>query len=153
MRNILLFVTIFTALALTTGCGDGKIATLKVTGTITFDGEPLAEANVNFTPKTPGQGNPAYAVTDDQGHYKLQTLLGKAEAGTTPGDYDVYITKMEKVASSNGGTLGAPTAPSPESMRQPKSVIPERYGNTATSGLSATVEKGKTVHDFALTSN
>ncbi|MDR0328754.1 MAG: hypothetical protein LBI05_10710 [Planctomycetaceae bacterium] len=151
MRNILLSMTILAVLALTTGCGDGTIATLKVTGTITLDGVPLPNANINFTPKSEGQGNPGYAVTDEKGTYKLQTLLGAAEAGTTPGDYGVSITCVESgrvVESTRGSTSDAPPPP----MTRPQSLIPERYGSTATSGLSATVEKGKLVHDFALTS-
>jgi hypothetical protein len=153
MRNILLFITIFSALTLTltTGCS-GKIATLKVTGVVTFDGQPLANANVQFTPKTEGQGNPGYAITDENGLYKLQTLLGAAEAGTTPGDYDVYITCVERgeVWKPSPGDTGASAT---GGMRQSRSVIPERYGNTMTSGLSAKVEKGNLVHDFALTSD
>ncbi|MDR0328530.1 MAG: hypothetical protein LBI05_09580 [Planctomycetaceae bacterium] len=152
MRNILLFVTILTAFALTTGCGDGSISTLKVTGTVTLDGVPLPNANINFTPKSEGQGNPGYAITDEKGTYKLQTLLGAAEAGTTPGDYDVYITcvaRGEVWSASPGGASAGP----PSSARSSGSLIPERYGSTATSGLSATVAKGKLVHDFALTSD
>jgi hypothetical protein len=152
MRNILLFVTIFTALALITGCGNGAIATLKVTGTVTIDGEPLANANINFTPKTEGQGNPGYAITDEKGFYKLQTLLGAAEAGTTPGDYDVYITCVER-GEAWSASPGDPSSAPPGGMRPSRSLIPERYGNTATSGLSAKVEKGNLVHDFPLTSD
>jgi len=152
MRNILLFVTIFTALTLTIGCGDGKIATLRVTGTITFDGEPLPNANINFTPKTVGQGNPAYAVTDENGFYRLQTLLGAAEAGTTAGEYDVYITCIER-GEIWDPPPGPPQAPPPSAMRAPRSIIPEKYGSTATSGLSAKVERGSIVHNFALTSD
>jgi hypothetical protein len=150
MRNIFLFVTIFTAITLTAGCS-GDIATLRVTGTVTFDGEPLANANVNFTPKSEGQGHPAYAITDANGFYRLQTLLGAAEAGTTPGDYDVYIISVERGEIWSADPSGtSPT--SSGSMGPPRSIIPERYSSAATSGLSATVERGKpNVFNFDLT--
>jgi len=154
MRNILLFVTIFTVLTLTIGCGDGKIATLRVTGTVTFDGEPLPNANINFTPKTEGQGNPAYAITDENGFYRLQTLLGAAGAGTTAGEYDVYITCVERGGTWDQSPPDAPHAAPPSGRGgAPRSIIPERYGSTATSGLSAKVERGNIVHNFALTSD
>ena len=145
MRNILLLVTIFTVAALT-GCGNGKLTTINVTGTVTYEGEPLAGATVNFIPKAEGQGHPAYGMTDAQGHYKLQTLLGNPDAGTTPGKYAVSVIKMEEQAETSD-TSPSRTAIPPH----PKSFIPERYGRTTTSGLTATVKKGeKNVFDFVL---
>jgi len=139
MRNLLLLVTIFTAIALTTGCGDGKLATIKVSGTVTYDGAPLAGAAVSFSPK--GEGHPAYGFTDDNGYYILQTQLGNPDAGTTPGEYEVTIRKRKELPDNERrGVIEAP------------SIIPERYENPAMSGLTATVEKGKeNVFDFTLT--
>jgi hypothetical protein len=157
MRNLLLLVTITVAFVLN-GCGGG-LKTVNVTGTVTFDGEPLAEATIAFSPETSGEGHPGYAITDVNGHYKLQTLLGNPDAGTTPGKYLVTVSKMEKSATTTT------SSDDPEYMRQiemgrmgtpppPKSLIPVSYGNMTTSGLSATVEnKKENVFDFNLTSN
>ena len=152
MRNKLHFITFFTALALIAGCGDGKLATLKVTGTITLDGKPLPGANVNFSPKSVGEGDAAYAVTNVDGHYTLQTALGKVDAGTTPGEYFVTVTKMEEsappVAASDSDTGMSSGTPPP-----PKSLIPERYGRVGTSDLTANIEKGQpNVFNFDLKS-
>jgi len=161
MRTQILFVTILTTLVLA-GCGGSKLATVKVTGTVTFDGQPLEGASISFTPQTEGQGHPGYAITDSKGEYKLQTMLGAAGAGTTPGVYLVAITCVEKPEvvvptqtytgasgpgpGESGGTMGPPPPA--------KSLIPEWYGNVNTSGLTATVEKKKNnVIDFDLTSN
>lgn len=149
MRNTLHFIAIFTALALIAGCND-RIATLKVTGTITYDGEPLAGASVNFSPKTEGEGNPGYAVTDANGRYTLQTLAGAADAGTTPGTYLVTVGKMEQTQEVAGGGGADTTSARPP---DPRSLIPIRYNNRNTSGLEATVERGApNVFDFDLKS-
>lgn len=150
MRNLLLLVTIFMAVAWTTGCGNGKLATIKVTGKVTFDGVPLAGAMVNFSPKS-SEGHPAYGTTDGEGNYTLQTFLGNADAGTTPGEYIVTITKTEGGEVSTGMPEGKSTSDSSAPPPPPKSVIPERYGSSAQSGLSATVSKENRVFDFDLT--
>ena len=147
MRNILLFITLLTTVVLF-GCGGSKLATVKVSGTVTLNGAPLDDATVTFTPKTEGQGHPAYGITDNNGCYQLQTSLGVVNAGTTPGDYLVSVTKREK--SGGEGVSGSPSggnSPPPP----PKSLIPEKYGKAGTSGLSATVEKKNNVINFDLT--
>jgi hypothetical protein len=144
MRNLFYFLTIFTTVFLI-GCGGGGLATNKVTGTVTVDGEPLANASITFTPKTQGVGHPGYGTTDEKGVYLLQTSQGQAEAGTTPGDYLVAIRKSEV----------DPDAPPPAPGYPPvtRSVIPVRYAQTSTSGLVATVENKRSNEiNFELTS-
>jgi len=141
MRNILLFITLLTTVALV-GCGGSKLATIKVSGTVTLDGAPLADASVNFVPKTEGQGHAAYGKTDAEGRYQLQTLQGDPDAGTTPGEYLVTISKREAVVSDESGRSPPPV----------KSLIPTRYNKPETSELTATVAKGSTVFDFPLVS-
>ena len=145
MRTILFFITILTAVSFI-GCGDGGLATVKVTGTVTFDGEPLPGASINFAPKTQGQGHTGYAITDASGRYQLQTLQGKADAGTTPGEYLVSVSKEEV----------DPAAPPPAQgySAQTRSVIPRRYTNPSSSGLTATVENKRSNEiNFELTSS
>jgi len=136
MRNTLLLVAFFTALVLTTGCGDGKLATIVVTGTVTYDGSPLDGASITFSPK--GDGHAAFGVTDTNGRYTLQTILGSPDAGTTPGDYAVQIEKFEVLPPLSEEELARGVQPP-----SPKRLIPERYADYATSGLAATVKKGE----------
>jgi hypothetical protein len=141
MRNVSLLIALFTAVALISGCGDGTIRTFNVTGTITFDGEPLSNASVTFTPVD--EGNQAYGLTDANGRYVLQTRFGRPGAGTTPGNYAVHIVRQKDTQGRDPDSPGEP--PPPESL------IPERYTDPATSGFAATVEKGKrNVFDFNL---
>jgi len=145
MRTIFSCMAVFAALTLISGCSD-RIATIKVTGTITLDGQPLAGANVNFSPKVEGEGNPGFGVTDANGRYTLQTLAGAADAGTTPGEYLVTVTKTASQAPP-------PTSDELEEMERSgirydsaataASLVPPRYGRRDESGLTALVEKGK----------
>ena len=152
MRNIFLFGTFLAAFALIAGCGGGGLATISVTGTVTLDGEPVPHANVTFTPRVQGEGDTGFAITDANGHYRLQTLMGAADAGTTPGLYDVFIIAWEQVPSVeiplDAGSSSGPTPPRP----QPRSLLPARYASTATSGLEANVVRGqRNVFNFELT--
>ncbi|MCL2006435.1 MAG: carboxypeptidase-like regulatory domain-containing protein [Planctomycetaceae bacterium] len=133
------------------GCNDGRLATVAVTGTVTFNGQPLAGATVNFAPTQQDQGHMAYAITDENGHYRLQTAMGNPGAGTTPGEYNVTFRKMSGVEQGE-------YVPSAESVShvgpvvRPRSLIPERYGTASGSGITATVvPRGSNVFDFDLT--
>lgn len=141
--SILLLVAFSAVLS---GCGsDGKMKTDRVSGTITYKGAPLVEASVTFIPKVEGQGHTAYGMTDNRGVYQLQTMLGRADAGTTPGEYDVRITKLEYRGS---GKFREEDGEQVE-LQDAVSVVPEKYG-APESGLSATVVKGRNVFNFDL---
>jgi len=128
------------------GCGDGALRTHPVSGTVTFQGEPLAGATVGFSPKVEGEGHGGFARTDEQGFYRIQTTQGRADAGTTPGEYFVTITKVEMVGTGNFITNPDGTR---QEIERPVSVIPEIY-SSAEAGLSATVVKGRNVFNFDL---
>ena len=142
------FALLLGALALLTvlpACSKA-IKTEGVSGVVTYNGEPLADANVKFIP-IDSTGSQAVGKTNEKGEYKLQTLLGEADAGTTPGEYKVAIDCVEpyetgNMIEENGGEI-------PET--KVRSIIPEDYGNPATSGLTATVVEGDNVINFDLT--
>ena len=149
-RNLLLFVVASLSVSLI-GCSD-TIRTVNVTGTVTFNGEPLEGAQVNFSPVTPGEdARPAFARTDANGRFRLSTIGGTVDAGTTPGEYMVSITRMVTgtvIVEPDGG----PGASSPSGfMPPPQSLIPRHYGDPTTSNLTATVEaRGANVFNFDL---
>lgn len=139
-----------------TGCS-GKLATVMVTGTITYEGKPLTDAEISFSPVTEGKGHPAYGITDDSGKYVLQTILGAVGAGTTPGEYMVTVAKLEKPKQTSQEVrtdiTGRPIVTAASSAPPPrlKSLIPDKYASVDTSGLTATVErKRNNVIDFEL---
>ena len=121
------------------------IKTEGVTGVVTYNGEPLADATVKFIP-TDGTGSQSYGKTNEKGEYKLQTLLGAADAGTTPGEYKVTVDCIETVET--GKMIQENGEEKPETIAQ--SLIPAKYNNAETSGLTATVAPGDNKIDFAL---
>ena len=81
------------ALAGLSGCGgseEDSIALVRVTGLISKNGKPLADAAVVFTP---AQGNTANTVgTDRTGPEGTYALKFKNRAGVAPGNYKVVVT-------------------------------------------------------------
>jgi hypothetical protein len=135
------------ALALIVGCGDGSIKTESVTGVVTLDSKPLEGATVNFSPAVEGKGDASFGKTDAEGRYKLQTVRGKADAGTTPGEYIVTVSKTEMIET--GKMLPTPEGKQVPEMK-PKEGVPAKYTNGKTSGFKATVVNGKNNFDFEL---
>lgn len=128
------------------GCGKGYVKTEGVTGTVTLDGTPQKDVNVYFVPESP-EGSNGYAKTDEQGRYKLQTLAGKANAGTTPGKYlvkfDYQIQKEDGEMEENG-----------EKIARYKSVsgLAKKWNDEKTSGVEVEVVPGENTFDFEITS-
>lgn len=148
VRLIVLTLMIFVAGCFVGCTGSNKIHTDMVTGTVTdVDGSPLVGATVNFSPDPAGQGNAAYAITDESGHYKLQTLLGNPDAGTTPGTYKVAITKAILVPTGKKETRGDGSVV--DEMLS-KELLPAAYTSVTTTPFKETVVKGKNTFDFTL---
>jgi hypothetical protein len=141
MKHLLFLLLVLT---LITGCGDGAIKTEPVTGVVTQDGMPLADANVNFSPKDDAAGSPAYATTNEKGEYKLQTLRGRSDAGTLPGEYAVTISKSKSVPT------GKKIASMGKMVDQMEDVpiLPGIYRDVTQTPFSVTVIKGKNKFDF-----
>ncbi len=140
MKVLTVFIAMSAMLFLIVGCGKSVLKTDLVRGTITLNGRPLAEASVAFSPATPGAGNPAYARTDANGVYELQTNLGAPGAGTTPGEYIVTVSKAIMVPT--GKTSIQPDGTKSEE-KEPKNLLPEKYGDKNKSEFRATVVSGK----------
>lgn len=145
-RLVLISLPILACLIIA-GCGGNELGTVGVTGTVTYKDQPVAGANVTFV----SEGSPlALGTTDDKGVYKLTT---SGSPGAVPGEHKVYISKIE----SSGDTSQL----KPEDMEkmtganapEVKSLIPKKYNNPATSGLTATVTENESdnVFDFPLT--
>ena len=111
------------------GCSgnDGpQIAT--VAGRITWEGKPLADAGVAFTPE---KGPVAIGTTDEEGRFTLST---QGREGAVLGAHRVTVQAFEapppgKKAVSDSG----------ERLIELASRIPIKYGNLRESGLQANV--------------
>lgn len=123
----------------------------KVSGVVTLDGEPLADAFVYFTPV--GDGAPAFGQTDATGAYTLQTASGSV-GGTTAGNYKVHfsheiVIKPEEVVTKINED-GDEVEVIEEGVTE--NDLPAKYGDPETSGCTAEVVKGKNTFDFNLES-
>jgi hypothetical protein len=74
------------------GCGQSKV--VKVSGTLTYKGQPVPNAFVGFTPDN---GRPSWAVTDDQGRFTLH--YDRSQDGATVGKHKVSV-RYEPTAAS-----------------------------------------------------
>jgi len=128
------------------GCGGSKPATAPVSGTVLLDGKPVADAAVLFEPAEGGV--PARGSTDSTGQFSLSTFT--RGDGAVPGRHRVAISKMimEGIKADDFGLEDSSAAPA----SQPKSGVPRRYADPATSGLEATVEPGGVSVEFSLES-
>jgi hypothetical protein len=116
------------------GCGSSDHPDLgRVRGTVTLDGEPLADATVAFYPD---EGRASVGTTDSDGEYEL-TYVGDTR-GAVLGPHKVRITMLKEDASAE------------DTVRQATEPIPARYNAQTT--LSAEVKEGKNTFDFDLKS-
>ncbi len=105
---------------------------VPVTGTVTYRGQPVAEANVVFQSSQQG----SFGVTDLQGRFRLQTFA--PNDGAMPGDYVVLISKV-KITPPEFEEDDPRYVPPPP----PKYLVPQKYSDPRTSGLKASVVRGE----------
>ncbi|MFW6170269.1 MAG: carboxypeptidase regulatory-like domain-containing protein [Planctomycetota bacterium] len=117
----------------TAGCG-GNDNLGGVYGTVTMDGEPLADALVTFAPLEPGR--PAAGRTDEQGRYEL--VFSRDAEGALIGEHLVSISTYN-VVPGEGDTEKV----IPES-------VPAKYN--VNSQRKVTVEAGSNEFNFDLDS-
>jgi hypothetical protein len=127
----LAFGAIGLSLAFVGGCGSSDWG--EVTGTVRVNGQPVGPGSMNLEPVEPGKPGAVARFAED-GRYAVISSGNKK--GAHVGEYRVSIT---------GGVAG-------DEIVDPhaKSQIPAKYGNSATSNLTLTVEPGSTTHDFDL---
>jgi hypothetical protein len=68
------------------GCGRSDAKIVEVTGTLTYKGNPIANAEVHFVPE---QGRPSWGQTDEQGRFKLNYERG--HDGAVVGKHKVFV--------------------------------------------------------------
>ena len=126
------------------GCGGKRLA--PVSGTVTLNGQPLANATVNFQPiAAPGSidaGIGSQAKTNDKGEFTLTTSTG--ENGAVVGKHRVMISLLsEQVGDSD-------TRP-PRGGWPLADKVPKRY-NSESQETFEVPSGGTNKADFALTS-
>jgi hypothetical protein len=119
-------------MALVSGCGWGKESFALVRGKIFYQGMPVRMGTVVFAPDVlRGTTGPlAQAEIQPDGSYVLET---KGVPGAVPGWHRVTILSLES----------SPTIGPDGDFVQPRSLVPEKYGDPELSGLSREVRGGQ----------
>ncbi len=118
------------------------VSLLSVSGSVTLDGQPLADAEVRFEAES---GQYSVGKTDSAGRFKLQ--FDSIKSGCTEGKKIVRITTRPVTEGagtpeSDDGTVNSAAASAER--------LPPRYNQK--SELTAEVTPQKTSFDFTLTS-
>lgn len=128
-----LWIVVLPILAL--GCGEEPPApTVPVTGRVTFEGQPVAGASVDFVPG--GGRAPATAVADENGEFELSTFI--RGDGAVPGTHTVTV--LPPVNSSGAEKVVAGQA------GKSASVVPGRYSTPQTTPFEFEVKEGQENH-------
>jgi hypothetical protein len=122
------------------GCG-GAAGGVAVTGTVTLDEQPLADAVVTFYPEGETAGLGGAARTGADGRYTLTAARG---GGLPPGEYTVVISRPLRP----DGTPPPPNVPPIES--DARETLPATYSSRDASTLKRTVSKDTKSYDFPL---
>ncbi len=137
------------------GCGtdDGIETRYPVIGTVTHNGNPVANGTINFTPEG-GKGRAASGAIKD-GSYSMTTL--SPGDGVVPGNYKVSITADEQteeskkiaMANAHGGGMAEPHDVL-KAVKKRKRLVPAKYGLPSSSGLTTEVKAESNVRNFDL---
>jgi hypothetical protein len=136
---------------LITGCNSGgRAPTYPVSGTVIMNDKPLEGAAVVFVPTEGATGQEAAAaVTDAEGKYTLRANAGEYRIkvskfdGKKPSkeEQEKYISYEEEQKMQFGDDKPTPPA---------RNLLPAKYGDDSTSGLTYTVNKGSNTRDIKL---
>jgi hypothetical protein len=130
-------VVVVLATVVFAGCGSGP-TTIPIRGEVQFNGTPMKDGIVVYIPSNPSTGRQASGRIQQDGSFVLTTF--KQGDGVVPGDYGIVVyayeahpgepkTRAEHEAVAKAGGL------------KRGFVIPEKYVDPKTSGLSDTVNR------------
>lgn len=111
-------------------CGSSGPEMAAVSGKVTYHDAPVTEGNLTYIPVDPNLGAPAIGSIGPDGSYTMQTI--EPGDGVRPGQYKVAVSVVAEPADTYA-----------VKKQQPKSKISPVYADPETSGITVTVESGK----------
>ena len=119
------------------GCADQGPVLVEAGGTVKYQGEPVPGATIAFVADAGGQ--PVSARTDDAGRFTVTT---RGKPGAVAGNYKVAISaiRLKGPVSVNMTTE--------QILANEEVLLPRKYGNHRTSGLTATVTEDPAQNNF-----
>lgn len=145
----LAFLVMICSFAVSLGCGgsgEEGPEILPVTGVITLDSEPLADADVTFFPVGETLGIGGFGRTDSEGKFELQ--YNRGGMGAPAGEYRVQVS--QRVMPDGSPVPADDDTPPIESPAVEK--LPRKYSDPDNSQLKATVTESETPIKFELES-
>ena len=118
-------------LLFSSGCGSDLPKFAPISGMVTQAGKPIAEAKIVLHPQEvqPTALPKPFAISDESGRFAITTLT--ARDGALPGKHAVTVE------------LRAPRQAGEEMVRDGKHLLPARFADPATSGLTREVQPGE----------
>jgi hypothetical protein len=139
-NSFLLLILIFVSTLIITGCSKTDLKGRKpVSGTVTLNGTPLADGQINFEPIGTQKLKTRSGGSIKNGYYSL-----RGEFGLVPGEYGVVLSSMEEVPGSR--VEGADPISTKTEYRD---IIPPKFGSASEQKITVT-ETGKQVFDFKM---
>jgi hypothetical protein len=121
------------------GCGPSGPEMGRVSGRVTYKGEPLTQGTISFVPTDPARRSGNSRIRSD-GRYDLQTA--EPGDGAEVGEYRVIISGRDAKLLDQVRAPGEPV--------KLETKIPEKYEKADQSGLTATVKSGSNERNFDL---
>jgi hypothetical protein len=118
------------------GCGGPLV---KVTGRLTYKGQPVPSTTLTFTPEEEGK-RPSHGVTDDDGNFTLR--YSSTEVGALTGKFTVTL-RYHMTADEETHTIP------PKASKELRAVI-QKYSNPSSSPLHYEITKSGQVVDIKL---
>jgi hypothetical protein len=125
----------------------------KVSGKVSYKGEPVAKGTIAFEPSNPPPPKGRFASGYiENGYYNLTTSIDGD--GALPGEYKVVISSttvdMTGLAKAKGGLVHQGDKDFQKIVKEGKSLVPIKYGRSDTSGITKKVEASSNSIDFDL---
>jgi len=133
MSRLALIIALAASFLALAGCGKWSNL-IEVEGTVTVNGQPLADGDISFFPADPQYGGEGGKIKD--GKYRLKARPGKNK---------VEIRATREVAGKKMPSAAGPDAPADAVF---ESYLPKQYNEETT--LEADVGAGKTNFPFEL---
>lgn len=121
MSRVRAFSACAVLLGTITGCGAGLV---PVSGTVTLDDKPLANATVMFAHEDPA-GRDAHGITNDQGVFTLSTQ--RPGDGALPGSYKITVHHSDSSQAPPSGATPADVQKAKPKVAKPSVVLPAIY--------------------------
>lgn len=133
-HDLLVVCFLMATMVIADGCGSGKpeIQFAPVSGKISYQGKPLSQGQIVMVHNSGKMG--ASEIGSD-GSFRLEAPVGE--------NLVMVDSRDQVILSQLSPKQGRP-------LKQPKSLIPEKYNDYVSSGLKLQVVEGGNVHDFQL---